>query len=128
MALKITPEDKVFSQFIRMRAMVDSGGCEYCGRQVESYKQLQCSHFVGRRYQNTRFEPDNACGLCYTCHNLFHDFSSINQDFFTKRIGTKRMEELEVVARTIKKMTKERREAIKADLKEKIKRLEQVSR
>ena len=122
MKVNYRPLDNLFTTYMRLKA---DGKCEYCGQTPKSLFSFHCHHGVaGRRYLNTRWEEDNCAALCLACHNLFGDLPSINQDFFKKRIGSKRMEELEVVARTIKKMTKERREAIKADLKERIKRLD----
>lgn len=118
--MKLDPLDKLFSTYIKLKA---DGRCEYCG-QLPNPMGYHTHHGVaGRRYLNTRWVEDNCVALCLACHNLLGDFPGINQEFFKKRIGTKRMEELEIIARTYHKMTKERREAIKTDLKEKIRRL-----
>jgi hypothetical protein len=49
------------------------------------------------------------------------DFPLINKDFFIKTVGSDRAEQLEILARTIKKVDKDK---ITAELKEKIKLLE----
>ena len=121
MKIKIDKLDALFSKYIKLKA---GGRCEFCG-ECPKPRAYHCHHGVaGRRYLNTRWEEDNCAALDFTCHNLLEDFPSINQDFFKKRIGTKRMEELEVIARTYNKMTMERKEAIKVSLEEKIKLLE----
>jgi len=114
--MKIDPIDKIFSDYIKKKA---GGKCEFCG-QRPSLMGYHTHHFVGRRYLNTRWEEDNCVALCLHCHNLMHDFSTIEQDFFMKRIGTKRMEELEILARTYHKMGKGRREEIKLYYQEKL--------
>ena len=81
---------------------------------------------MGRRYLNTRWEEDNCVAVCTGCHNFLSDFPSLDSAFFKNRIGTKRYEELEIIARTYKKMTKERKQAIERDLEEKIKLLEEI--
>ena len=118
MTIKIDPLDTLFSKYIKLKA---GGVCEYCGK-TPSPQGYHCHHGVaGRRYLNTRWEEDNCAALCLNCHNLFGDFASINKTFFEKKIGTKRYEELEIIARTYHKMSKDRKETIKASLKEKIK-------
>lgn len=119
--MKVDKLDSLFSKYIRLKA---GGKCEYCG-ETPNPRGYHCHHgVVGRRYLNTRYEEDNCAALCMACHNLFGDFPSINNDFFLKRIGSKRMEELEIIARTYRKMTPERRKEIETKLKEKIKLLE----
>ncbi len=113
--------DDLFSKFIRLRA---GGKCEYCG-EYSKPRGYHCHHFVGRRYLNTRYEPDNGVALCMACHNLMGDFPKISHDFFVKKVGSERAEELEIIARTYNKMTKERRARIKSALEGKIRRLEQ---
>ncbi len=117
--MRISPLDILFSKYIKLKA---GEKCEYCGA---TNKQLHCHHgVVGRRYVNTRYEEDNCACLCVGCHYLLGDFPKINNDFFIKRIGTKRAEELEIIARTYRKMDKNRREEIKANLQKKVKLLE----
>lgn len=118
--MKIDPLDKLVSH---CRKLLAEGKCEFCGKYPSSMG-YHVHHYVGRRYLNTRYELDNVAALCLGCHNLMHDFSKVEQDFFGQKIGSKRMEELEIIARTQHKMTKERREVIKQDLKDRIKVLE----
>jgi len=74
--VKISPADKWFSLCIRARA---GWKCEKCGKQYQRGDiGLHCSHFVGRGYYSTRFEPLNAFAHCYGCHSRFesnpHEF------------------------------------------------------
>lgn len=67
--IKITPADKVFSQWIRLR----DKECRRCHSTVEFNSRglpvtHQASHFKGRGKQGTRFEPLNVDTLCYGCH------------------------------------------------------------
>lgn len=57
--------DRLFSQLIR-----SAGRCENCGR-PQGEVQLQCAHWISRRYSNTRVDPDNAFVLCAGCHRWF---------------------------------------------------------
>jgi hypothetical protein len=51
--------DALFSLKIRKE-----GKCRRC----PSKDNLQCSHFVSRRYHNTRWNLSNACACCKACH------------------------------------------------------------
>ncbi len=96
--MKITPLDKLFSQYIRMRAIQRVHGCERCLTYSEEYKRLQCSHFWGRRKRSVRFDENNAAGLCYGCHRYFTSHPAEHAEFFLKRLGRERYEMLEVRA------------------------------
>lgn len=70
--IKIDAADRAFSQWIRLR----DRECRRCGSSVKfNAKGLpvshQCSHFQGRRKENTRFEPLNCDTLCGGCHSYF---------------------------------------------------------
>lgn len=54
--------DVIFSKLVRA-----VGRCERCGR----VDQLQCAHWLSRRYSNTRTDLDNAFCLCASCHRYF---------------------------------------------------------
>lgn len=110
--------DTLFSRFIRLRA---GGKCEYCGKPTE-FKRLQCSHFHSRRKRSVRYDPDNACGLDFTCHQFLGGNPYQHTEFFKKRLGSKRFEELNIRAEiTPAKLDKEK---VAADLKERIKLME----
>ena len=57
--------DVTFSEFIRSRDKV----CQKCGKGG----RLECSHIISRRHQGTRYDADNAKGLCFTCHRWWHE-------------------------------------------------------
>jgi len=93
---QIAKLDVLFSQYIRGKA---NNKCEYCGKGKPM--QLQCHHgVVHRKYMNTRYEEDNCACVCVSCHWYLGNFPRINSEFFKKRIGSDRMEQLEVLART----------------------------
>ena len=117
-AIKLLPLDIVFSKLVRMR--VDYT-CEYCGKKSVNKQGLHCSHFIGRRYRNTRWLEGNCACLCFSCHNLMHDFPAIHKSFFLQRIGSEGVERLENLARSGNKPDLE---AIKNALTEKLRGLE----
>ena len=115
MKIRIDKLDTLFSRFIRLRA---GGLCEYCGERLP----LQCSHFHGRRKSSTRWDPDNACALDFSCHQYLAEHPNIHTEFFKKRLGSERFELLNIRAEKI--LPKLDKAKIEADLNEKIKLLE----
>ncbi len=100
MKIKIDKLDVLFSQVIRGRA---GGVCEYCGKP----KRLECSHFVGRRKRATRWDTDNACGLCFSCHQYLDEHPYEHVAFWKKRIGSEKLEALVRKGNTIVKIDRE---------------------
>ena len=93
--IKLFPLDLLFSKYIKTKANFT---CEYCGKQGS---QLHCHHgVVGGRYRNTRYEEDNCACVCVSCHWFLGDFPQINTAFFQKRIGSDRVEQLQILARS----------------------------
>jgi len=99
MRIKIDPLDKLFSEYIRRRAIKDAGGCEWCGKPkfdiqkengttLPAWKQLDCAHFIGRRKVSVRYDPDNAIGTCKLgCHNAMDNHPAEKIAFFKARLG-----------------------------------------
>jgi hypothetical protein len=114
MKIRIDPLDKMFSEYVRKRAVIRCGGCEYCGKRMD-WKSLQCSHFHGRRKGSVRYDSDNACGLCFSCHIFLGANPYKHTEFFKKRLGAEKFEQLNIRAEMVFKVNKE---LIKAHLKE----------
>ena len=100
--IKIDPADTAFSLYIRTR---DGWTCQRCGRQyVPPTNGLQCSHYFGRRRENTRFDPENCDSLCAGCHQYFgSDNREAYRDFKLKQLGQERHNWLILRANTYKK-------------------------
>ena len=79
--------DKLFSEFVRRRAMQRVGGCERCGSNKTDYKQLQCSHFIGRSTKQTRWHEDNGSGLCGGCHMYLEHHPHEHEAWMKERLG-----------------------------------------
>ena len=115
MRIKLDPLDILFSRLIRLLA---EGKCCYCGNAGS-----QTSHFHSRRKRSTRWDLDNAIWVCFSCHLYLGEHPNKHYEFFEKRLGTERFEELNIRAEQIIKLDKE---VIKESLKEKIRLLEDV--
>lgn len=116
MKIRIDKLDVLFSKFIRLRA---GGKCEYC---VKAFKRLECSHFHSRRKRSTRYDPDNAACLCFSCHTYLGGNPYIHTEWFKGRLGSERFEELNRRAEMIVKVDKE---AVERDLLERVRLLEE---
>lgn len=101
--------DELFSTWIRLR---DNWTCQRCRKAYTPYYNAQgiprcpaldCSHFVGRRKENTRFEPLNADTLCYGCHQFFHENPSKHLEWQIKRKGEDVVDKLRLASVTYKK-------------------------
>ena len=107
MKIRIDKLDVLFSQLIRGRA---GGVCEYCGKNV-GYTRLQASHFVGRRKKSVRYDEDNCCALCFSCHQYLDEHPYEHTAYFTKRLGSEKLEELVRKGNMIVKIDREEVEA-----------------
>ncbi len=87
--IRIDKLDALFSEYIRKRAMKDTHGCERCLTWKQDYKELQCSHFFGRGQKSVRYDPDNAAGLCFGCHQYFGSHPLEHTEWFNSRLGDK---------------------------------------
>ena len=92
--------DILFSQYIRLRDRV----CQYCGRSG----RLETSHFHSRRKRSVRFDPENSCALCFSCHTFLSGNPYAHTEFFKKRLGSERFCLLNIRAETIMKVDKEK--------------------
>ena len=117
MKIRLDPLDKLFSEFVRRRAFKFNGGCEYCGKKVRRWEDLQCSHFIGRRKRNTRYDTNNCVGICFSCHLYLGEHPHYHDAFFRKRLGSEKFDQLILKGNLITKID---REKIEAELKEKL--------
>jgi len=108
--VKLDKLDTLFSEFVRRRAIQSAGGCERCltpkfstvkdnGVPFPAYKTLQCSHYIGRSNHQTRWDEDDACGLCGACHIYFGHNPHEHEEFFKQRLGPVRFDLLQARAR-----------------------------
>jgi len=62
--------DAIFSKYIRRRfAENDISECYTCGK-TDHWKNLQCGHFMSRRFYSTRWDDKNCQVQCKGC-NVF---------------------------------------------------------
>lgn len=81
MKIRLDPLDRLFSEYIRLRA---NNKCERCGAYS---KRLQCSHYFGRARKSVRYDEENAVALCFGCHQYFTSYPLEHTEWFKKRLG-----------------------------------------
>lgn len=119
--MKRDKTDALFSHYVKL---LSGGYCKRCGNYLGvKSRGLHCAHCFSRGRLATRFVRDNAQALCYGCHRYLDSRPMEKQEFFRKILGTIEWDKLCYNAShpSIKKIDIE---AIEADLKEKIKKLE----
>lgn len=99
--------DMLFSQYIREKA----GECEVCFGNCST--QYQCSHIKSRRFQSTRWLPENAVCQTAACHRHAHN----NPDLFIRAIEEKWPGRIDKINEVWLKGEKPDREALAAWLR-----------
>ena len=118
MRVRIDALDCLFSEFIRKRS---GGCCERCGK-WHGWKGLQCAHFIGRSNRSTRWDEDNACALCFGCHQYLGSHPLEHLEFFKDRLGAVRFDLLRARSRTLARYVD--KNALTLYFKQKIKELD----
>ena len=102
--MKLRKSDKLFRQYV---LKVFSYTCVRCRNiyAVDNCRGLHVSHYWGRGRENTRHDIDNACLLCYGCHQIWGhgDGRDEYRQFMVQRLGQEGFDRLEARAYTRKK-------------------------
>ena len=119
--------DKWFSLYIRLRDATDEGlvQCFTCGK-VSNYKSgMQNGHFQSRKHLATRWDKENCQVQCVGC-NMFKAGEQYKFSIaLDAKYGEGKAEELELLARTIMKVSRidyEEKISYYKDLVEKLKK------
>ena len=109
MAVKRDKYDRIFSKLVRERV---DWTCEHCGKYVpEGERQaFHCAHIHGRKSRATRWDANNALGLCASCHYHFTDHPDDFSRWCRKYLGDGYMDMLSEKAHSIRKWTKAEKE------------------
>ena len=117
--MKRDKTDALFSRYIKLLSV---GYCKRCEKYLGvNSRGLHCAHFHSRGKKSVRWDRDNATALCYGCHRYLDQRPLEKAEFFKKILGNIDFDKLN--GRALKPCWSNI-EAIQADLKEKIKLLE----
>ena len=122
--MKRNKYDAVFSDCIRER---DGWTCQVCGKSYPPKSQgLHCSHFYSRRHQATRYDPNNACAKCFSCHQRMGGNPVLFAEFIKKYLGPILFDELREKHNQIRKWTKSEKEEMYLHYKSELERLKNL--
>lgn len=133
MKIRLDALDKLASEYVRRRAIAEVGGCQRCltpkydiqkedGSIFPAWKQLECSHFIGRSNRAVRYDTDNLVGICAGCHLYLTSHPLEHTEWFKNRLGEDKFNML--MGRMRQTWPKPDRKLIEIYLKEQIKQLE----
>lgn len=88
--------DEVVSRYVR-QYFADKNGictCYTCGRRLP-WKGMDCSHFISRRFNGTRFDLDNLRACCQHCNRVLHGNLEKYREHLLRDIGEERIRALD---------------------------------
>lgn len=120
--MKRDQADIWFSKCIRAR---NNWSCECCSKQYDqSSTGLHCAHIYGRANKSTRWDADNACSLCYACHQRFTSHPIDFHEWLRDHMGEGHMDILREKRRAILKTNAALRKEIAAHYRQEYRRME----
>ncbi len=120
----------VFSKYIRMRDCLKTTGCASfglcitCGKRYH-FKLLQAGHFISGRHNANLFSEKGTHAQCYNCNINLRGNTLEYRRKVIELYGKGADLELEEIAKQTKKFNVADLEELEAELKEKIKLLEE---
>ena len=99
--------DTIFSIYIRLRNADDNGNnqCCTCGK-IDSWRKLQCGHFVSRKYLATRFHEANCFPQCLSCNIFRYGEQWKFGQFLDRNLGDGIAEELTILGHSTLKISR----------------------
>jgi len=100
--MKVSKEDKVFSDLVRLRA---GWICESCGKDCSHQTGLlHCSHWQKRANRSTRWHPLNAFAHCHVCHPKFENNPLMFDKWVAERLGQELADEIDALSKRPSKL------------------------
>jgi len=118
--------DRVFSEFIRKRDTNNGfGRCCSCGA-FKPYSELDCGHFINRKWRATRWHEENCHIQCIHC-NRFDEGNGVGYTLFmVDTFGRERVDYLRSLSRETARYTDSEGELLIKHYKDQIKKLEKA--
>lgn len=115
---------KVFSEYIRRKYSDSEGMCKCVSCfQVKHWKELQCGHYISRRYNATLFDEGNNHPQCYSC-NIMKQGNIVGYTFFLDdTYGKYHRHKLFTKSKEIKRFSIHELEEMTKEYKEKLSKL-----
>lgn len=104
--------DKIVSEMVRKKGAKDGiNTCYTCGRRLH-WKNLDCGHYISRRYIGTRFDFENMRPQCRVCNRELHGNLETYDKKLRKELGNEKVNELWLKALNEHPMTVELEELL----------------
>ena len=92
--------DKEISRICRNCGIIGSYNyCYTCGKRLR-IEDLDCGHFISRRYIGTRFDLDNVRPQCKNCNRFLHGNLEIYECKLRKELGNEKVDNLITLSKT----------------------------
>lgn len=86
--------DKRVSEICRSRGSLNGWNwCYTCGKQLP-IKELDCGHFISRRFIGTRFDLDNVRPQCRFCNRNLHGNLDVYEVKLRRELGLEKFDNL----------------------------------
>lgn len=98
-SVRVSPADKWFSIYIRLRDAGSDGVCQCCTcYRSFSWRDMTCGHFQKRHHAGTRFNEQNCAAQCVSC-NGYHDGEQYKHGrYIDKKYGEGTADKLQALA------------------------------
>ena len=99
--------DTIFSIYIRIRSADDNGNNQCCTcAKIDNWRNLQCGHFVSRKYLATRFHEANCFPQCVSCNVFRYGEQWKFGQFLDRNFGDGIAEELVILGHSTLKISR----------------------
>ena len=116
--------DTTFSKYIRLRDTKDGyGKCCSCGN-LKTYAELDCGHFINRKWLATRWNEENCHVQCISCNRFDEGNGAGYTLYMVDTFGRERVDYLRALSRETQKFTDSEGELLISHYKAEIKKLE----
>ena len=113
--------DRLMSQYIRAKNIEEDGliQCATCETR-DTYKNMQCGHFMSRRYMNTRWAYNNMLPQCKACNMFNQGRQWLMGREIDKRYGNGTAQRMHLQSRETKRWTLRELNALHNELERKV--------
>lgn len=116
--------DRYFSEWVRKsNAKNGLAQCCTCGT-FDNWKDMDCGHFISRRFEATRYNPKNAHPQCKKCNRFEHGNQFAHGQFIDDKYGHGTANELYNKSRMICKRNQYDYEMLAEQYKQEIKNID----
>ena len=88
----IKKADTAFSQYIRARDIIFNGYFRCCScNALKPFREMDCGHYIPRRFLAVRWDENNAHGECITCNRVDDKHMVGYKQFMLKKYGEQKV-------------------------------------